>query len=123
MTFVYTDYNANVVTWTAVVPTVLALVAAVIVLCLAVLIYRSPETKGSLDRQSIQMLLWVQVASLVYNGAYLYVPQASFVRPHIYRVFIFTVFHRGEMLITGPTKWCNAVIILTLFGSRQFCYI
>ncbi|KZT29637.1 hypothetical protein NEOLEDRAFT_1127362 [Neolentinus lepideus HHB14362 ss-1] len=98
--FVWTSDKQTVVVWTGVAPTIFSLVAAIVVLTLAGVIWLNPLTRPSLSRQSLQMLLWVQVMSLIYSGTYL-----------------------GEMLITGPTKWCNAVIILTLFASNFIDFV
>ncbi|EPQ56092.1 hypothetical protein GLOTRDRAFT_120751 [Gloeophyllum trabeum ATCC 11539] len=76
--FTWGPDKQRVVVWTAVVPTIFSLVAALVVLALAFAIWHNPTTRPSLGRQSLRMLLWVQVMSLVYSGTYLtdemYVP-------------------------------------------------
>ncbi|TFK49559.1 hypothetical protein OE88DRAFT_1702317, partial [Heliocybe sulcata] len=98
--FVWTPDKQTVVVWTGVAPAIFSLVAAAVVLVLAAAIWWNPVSRSSLSRQSLQMLLWVQVMSVIYSATYL-----------------------GEMLITGPTKWCNAVIILTLFASNFIDFV
>ncbi|KDQ51347.1 hypothetical protein JAAARDRAFT_211127 [Jaapia argillacea MUCL 33604] len=98
--FVWTPHDQTIVVWTAVAPAIAAVAAAIVVLTLAFLIWLNPGTRRSLQRQSLQMLLWVQGMSLIYSGTYL-----------------------GEMLITGPTKWCNFVIIMTLFANNFINFV
>jgi hypothetical protein len=69
--FAWTSERQNITTWTAVAPAILALIAALVVLGLTVKIYRDHQTRGSLKRQSLQVLISVQLASLVYSGTYM----------------------------------------------------
>lgn len=69
--FVWSDQKQTIVVWTAIAPTIAAVVVAFVVLLFAGLIYANPRTRGSLRRQSLQMLLCVQLASLVYSATYL----------------------------------------------------
>jgi hypothetical protein len=55
----------------AVAPTIAALVANLIVLGFAVAIFRNPKTRSLLRRQSLLMLLSVQVASVIQGVAYM----------------------------------------------------
>ncbi|EIN06756.1 hypothetical protein PUNSTDRAFT_46155 [Punctularia strigosozonata HHB-11173 SS5] len=98
--FTWTSERQAVTVWTAVAPAIAAIVAALLVLGLSVKVYRNPHTRGSLKRQSLQVLMSVQAASIIYSATYI-----------------------GEMLITGPTHWCNACIVLTLWASNyiDFC--
>lgn len=69
--FEWSDAKQTAVVWAAVVPTIAALVVALVVLVLAGFIYADPRTRPSLRRQSLKMLLCVQLASLIYSGTYL----------------------------------------------------
>ncbi|EPQ56091.1 hypothetical protein GLOTRDRAFT_137938 [Gloeophyllum trabeum ATCC 11539] len=93
--FTWSPDKQRVVVWTAVVPTIFSLVSAIVVLALALVVWRSPKTRPPPGRQTLRMLLWVQLMSLAYSGTYL-----------------------GEVLITGPTKWCDAIIIIALFSNN-----
>jgi hypothetical protein len=57
----------------AVAPTIAAVVANLIVLGFAIAIFRNSKTRPLLRRQSLLMLLSVQVASVFQGGAYMYV--------------------------------------------------
>jgi hypothetical protein len=80
----------KVVAWTGAGPAIASLVASAVVLVLAFLIYLNHATRRSLQRQSLQMLLWVQAASIVYNGSYLCVIAFSLVF-----VVLITIYSQG----------------------------
>lgn len=69
--FTWTSERQAVTVWTAVAPAIAAIVAALLVLGLSVKIYCNPHTRGSLKRQSLQVLISVQAASIVYSATYM----------------------------------------------------
>jgi hypothetical protein len=109
--FVWRPEYQVAVTWTGVAPAIAALIGSTGVLILAFLIYLDPKTRGALKRQSLKMMLCVQGMSIIYSGSYLYAEH------YLYCTKLADSKYSGEMLITGPTKWCNVSIILTLFAS------
>ena len=71
-TFVWKSEYDTIMIWTAVGPAIASLVASAVVLALATVIWLDLRTRRFLRRQSLQMLLWVQGASIIYNGSYMY---------------------------------------------------
>jgi hypothetical protein len=63
--------RTNAMVWTAVTPSIVAVVAALVVLALALRLYLHRSTRGSLKRQSLQVLISVQLMSLIYSGSYM----------------------------------------------------
>lgn len=57
----------------AFVPSACALVAATLVLVFAAALYRNPHTRHAVKRQSFVLMLAVQVASLFFSVAYMFV--------------------------------------------------
>lgn len=93
--FTWTNEMTRITIWTAAAPTIAALVASLLALGLACTLYCRTRLRYALRRQSFLMLLASLVASLIYCAAYL-----------------------AELLISGPTPWCNVVMFFGFLTSN-----
>jgi hypothetical protein len=57
---------------TAVAPSILAIVVSSVVLGLAIAVHRSQLTRGALKRQSMQLLLVLQVVTIIFEVTYMW---------------------------------------------------
>ncbi|KZT27838.1 hypothetical protein NEOLEDRAFT_1088094 [Neolentinus lepideus HHB14362 ss-1] len=93
--FVWSEKRIRITYWASIAPTIAALLAAILVIGLAYMLYVRHRFQTAVRRQSFMMLLAVLVASLFYSAAYLV-----------------------EDLITGPTAWCGAAMFVGFLTSN-----
>lgn len=104
------------------VPSSLALLVDFIVLTLVVLVWRNPETRPFLKRQSLWMVIAIQFVDIFNNFTYMYVLIACLAALYITYLLLHHV-NRASYAITNSTKWCAHVVGLSVsFGNSFFIY-
>jgi hypothetical protein len=87
-------------------------VANLFVLACAAAIYCNRKTRRLLSRQSLIMLLSVQLVGVLYDAAYMCVVAC------ISEAHVLTSVPSVEELLTGPTDWCDASVSLGFLASK-----
>ncbi|KDQ53711.1 hypothetical protein JAAARDRAFT_61100 [Jaapia argillacea MUCL 33604] len=98
--WVWTDELVQLTRWLAAVPTIAAILAALVVLGLALRLYLNRDRRHALRRQSFLMLLSVLAMSIPYSAAYLI-----------------------ETFLTGPSPWCAVSMFVAILTGNFIQFV